>query len=140
VGAAGSWRSSTLAGRRAAAPLVFAALLLVLYAAGLPAALVGALPWSLAARAGLCVALVLPLAAALGVALPLGLAALPGGAAVPWAWGINGAASAVGATLATMAAMEWGLSVVLAGAAGCYFAAAALLGGRAAGCAQMFRK
>jgi spermidine synthase len=124
-GAAGSWlASSGLVARHAAVPLAVTAVLLLLYAGGLPPLLAGALRWSLAGRLGLSLALLLPLGAAMGAALPLGLTALAGGAAVPWAWGINGAASAVGASIATMAAMEWGLSAVLLGAAGCYAAAA----------------
>jgi hypothetical protein len=120
----GSWlASSEFIARHAAVPLAVTAVVLAIYAGGLPPLLAGALRWSLAGRLGLSLALLLPLGTALGAALPLGLAALPRGAAVPWAWGINGAASAVGASVATMAAMEWGLSAVLVGAAICYAAA-----------------
>jgi hypothetical protein len=63
---------------------------------------------------------------ALGSALPLGLIGLPEGA-VGWAWGINGAASALGATLSTMVAMQLGVNVVLWAAAGCYLVAGLLM-------------
>ena len=66
------------------------------------------------------------------MALPAALVRLPDGAAVPWAWGINGAASALGIVLATMAAMEWGYAAVLAGSGLLYAVSAVLLGRRAA--------
>jgi len=56
---------------------------------------------------------------------------------VPWAWGINGAASALGIVLATMVAMEWGYTTVLLGSGVLYGASATLLGRRAAMAAQI---
>ena len=107
-----------------------AALLLLAEAALLPAVVAGALTWPLAARVGLALAVLLPVAVAMGTALPVGLAALSGSgpagrAAVPWAWGINGAASVVGAALATMLAMDAGGTAVLVVAGGLYALAAA---------------
>jgi hypothetical protein len=42
---------------------------------------------------------------------------------VPWAWGMNGALSVVGATLAIFIAMNWGFSVTLLAAAATYLGA-----------------
>jgi hypothetical protein len=42
---------------------------------------------------------------------------------VPWAWGLNGAFSVVGATAAVFIAMNWGFSVTFAAAAGVYLLA-----------------
>ena len=39
---------------------------------------------------------------------------------VTWAWGINGALSVLGATLAIFIAMNWGFGVTLATASGTY--------------------
>jgi ABC-type Mn2+/Zn2+ transport system permease subunit len=46
---------------------------------------------------------------------------------VPWAWGMNGALSVVGATLAVFIAMNWGFSAALLSGAGCYLAALVLV-------------
>ncbi|MGH2369858.1 MAG: hypothetical protein ACRDI2_16885, partial [Chloroflexota bacterium] len=111
-------------GRRRAVPAVLggAALLLALNATVLPLIQPHAIAWPLPARIALAlVYLVLP-GMAMGPALPAGVDRIAGTgtAAVPWAWGINGAASAIGATLAVMLAMEVGLRVMLLAAAGCY--------------------
>jgi hypothetical protein len=39
---------------------------------------------------------------------------------IPWAWGINGALSVVGATMAIFIAMNWGFSTTLIAASGTY--------------------
>jgi hypothetical protein len=49
---------------------------------------------------------------------------------VPWGWGINGAFSVVGATLAVFIAMNWGFSVTLSIAAVVYGCAALVLATR----------
>lgn len=46
-------------------------------------------------------------------------------ALVPWAWAVNGAASVIGAIVATALAMETGFGVVAVYAAGCYVTVAA---------------
>jgi hypothetical protein len=81
-----------------------------------PVALAG--PWLLARglelaalpRSALAVALVAPLAAAMGLPFPLALARVRAAAPalVPWAWGVNGCASAVAAALAGLLAMSFG--------------------------------
>ena len=48
---------------------------------------------------------------------------------IPWAWGMNGALSVVGATLAIFIAMNWGFSTTLLAASATYLVGlAALLG------------
>ena len=68
----------------------------------------------LAARAGLTVLAIAPLALFMGMPFPLGLSRLPPGAAGPWAWGINGCASVLGSMTATLVAIHYGFNVVLA--------------------------
>src|SRR5205823_4645661 len=46
---------------------------------------------------------------------------------VPWAWGMNGALSVIGATLAVFIAMNWGFSVTLLTGAATYLTASVLL-------------
>jgi hypothetical protein len=46
---------------------------------------------------------------------------------IPWGWGINGAFSVVGATLAVFIAMNWGFSVTLLSGAAVYTLAAMAL-------------
>ena len=46
---------------------------------------------------------------------------------IPWAWGMNGALSVLGATLAIFIAMNWGFSVTLSIAALVYGSAAVVL-------------
>ena len=45
---------------------------------------------------------------------------------IAWAWGINGALSVLGATLAVFIAMNWGFSATLLGGGMLYLAASAL--------------
>ena len=51
----------------------------------------------------------------LGVPLPAGMRLISAvqPALVPWAWGLNGALSVVGAVLAVFIAMNWGFFVTL---------------------------
>jgi hypothetical protein len=76
-------------------------------------ALVGELAdWSTAARALIAAGLLAPLAFCMGMPFPLALRELDE-PLVPWAWGINGCASVVSATLATLLAVDFGFSAVL---------------------------
>ena len=63
-------------------------------------------------------ALLVPIGIALGIPMPTGLRLLRQAAPemLPWAWGINGALSVLGATLAIFIAMNWGFSTALAAA------------------------
>ena len=60
----------------------------------------------------------------MGMPFPLGLAALGRCAPdlIPWAWGINGSASVVGAVAASLLAMEIGFSGVIVVAVVLYLA------------------
>jgi predicted membrane-bound spermidine synthase len=66
-----------------------------------------------------------PLGLALGMPMPTGIRLLGARAPelVPWAWGVNGAASVLGSVGAVAFAMQWGFDLALLGAAGLYVAA-----------------
>jgi hypothetical protein len=76
------------------------------------------------------VAMLLPMGILLGVPMPTGIRLLAGRAAqmVPWAWGMNGAMSVLGATLAIFIAMNWGFRVTLLTASVTYLCGAVALG------------
>ena len=86
-------------------------------------------------RALVALTLIAPLAFLMGMPFPLGLGlvsdAAPGLA--PWAWGVNGCASVVGAVLASLLALHIGFSGLLWAAIALYLAAGLTLSGRAAG-------
>jgi hypothetical protein len=88
-----------------------------------------ALPFSI--KLGITELLALPLGAALGTLMPLGIAQLAARAPglVPWAWGVNGFASVVGACAAVLLSMSWGFSTTFGLGAAVYATAilAALL-------------
>jgi hypothetical protein len=75
------------------------------------------------------VLLLVPAGALMGISLPAGvrLLAATQPQLVPWAWGMNGALSVVGATLAIFIAMNWGFAATLLTGAGIYLLAAALI-------------
>jgi len=81
-----------------------------------------AIPFARATRMAVAVATLLPLGIALGLPMPTGLRILSAKAPqmIPWAWGINGALSVVGATLAIFIAMNWGFNTTLLAASGVY--------------------
>jgi hypothetical protein len=81
-----------------------------------------AIPFSRAARMAIAVAMLVPLGIALGVPMPTGLRMLSAREPqmVPWAWGMNGALSVLGATLAIFIAMNWGFRVTLLTASATY--------------------
>ena len=59
--------------------------------------------------------MLVPIGVALGIPMPAGIRLLHARAPqmVTWAWGINGALSVLGATLAIFIAMNWGFRVTL---------------------------
>jgi len=73
--------------------------------------------------------LIAPLAFCMGMPFPIGLQQVAGSAPdfIPWAWGINGFASVLSASLATLLAVELGFTMVLLLALGLYAAAAAII-------------
>jgi hypothetical protein len=88
-----------------------------------------AIAWPLPARIVLAVAVMLPLGVLLGIPLPGGMRmlAVRRPDIIPWGWGLNGAFSVVGATLAVFIAMNWGFSTALVAAAVVYLTAAGTL-------------
>jgi hypothetical protein len=98
-------------------------------AAALPRLIDSVIAWPLPARVAIAAALLLPVGIVLGLPLPGGMRLLAASRPeiIPWGWGINGAFSVVGATLAVFVAMNWGFSAALAAAGGVYVAAAGLL-------------
>ena len=96
----------------------------------LPAIIDTAIVWPLPARIVLAAALMIPVGVLLGVPLPAGMRLLAARRPVliPWGWGMNGAFSVVGATLAVFIAMNWGFSTTLFAAGAVYVLAAAVLG------------
>jgi len=85
-----------------------------------------AIPWPLAARVAVAIAILVPVGILLGMALPGGmrLLATQRPDIAPWGWGLNGAFSVVGATLAVFIAMNWGFSTTFLAAAAVYAVAA----------------
>ena len=82
----------------------------------LPEAFTWLAPAPQAAQILAAIALIAPLAFCMGMPFPLGLARVKAEAPAlaPWAWGINGCASVVSAVLASLLAMHFGFSAVLA--------------------------
>lgn len=81
--------------------------------AGLRPLALTTLGWPMAARAGLLIATLAPVSLALGLPFPLGLGQVGDGAALPWAWALNGAFSVVATPLAALLAREAGYGAVL---------------------------
>ena len=106
------------------AALAVAAIALA-YAFGLRAVLLPLLGWPLGARMAVALVVMLPLAT-MGMPFPLGLRhlGLTHAELLPWAWAINGCASVVATSLATLVALGTGLVAVLVAAAASYAAAA----------------
>jgi MFS family permease len=88
-----------------------------------------AIPFARTTRMLIAVALLVPMGVALGVPMPTGLRLLNARAPqmVAWAWGMNGAMSVLGATLAIFIAMNWGFQVTLLAASASYLLGMAAL-------------
>jgi hypothetical protein len=73
--------------------------------------------------------LIAPLAFFMGMPFPIGLNRVANNAPdfIPWAWGINGFASVVSASLATLLAIEFGFTAVVLIALVFYASAAAVI-------------
>jgi hypothetical protein len=91
-----------------------------------------AIPWPLPLRILAAGVILVPIGVLLGMPLPGGMRLLAArrGDIVPWGWGMNGAFSVVGATLAVFIAMNWGFSITLLVAALVYAGAAGTLATR----------
>jgi len=74
----------------------------------------------------ICSLLIAPLAIPMGIPFPLGLARLAQGRKplLPWAWGINGLFSVIGASAAVLIAVSWGFVAVIGAALALYSLAA----------------
>jgi len=84
-----------------------------------------ALAWPLGYRVALAVLLIGPLAFFLGWPFPTGLRTLSSRfpVLVPWAWGVNGCASVVGAVLGKILAVTFGFRMLMVGACLLYLTA-----------------
>ena len=93
----------------------------------LTSVLIGAPP---AVKIAAAIALIAPLATLMGMPFPRALARLNAVAPslLPWAWGINGCASVIGAVLATLVAIHFGHTVVILTGVVLYAAAALFVG------------
>jgi hypothetical protein len=114
--------TSTHLRRTTAVMLAVIALLAVGATVAITPLVTWAIPFSRAARIALAVATVTPLGLALGIPMPAGIRLLSARSPemVAWAWGINGALSVVGATMAIFIAMNWGFNNTLLASAGAY--------------------
>ena len=94
--------------------------------AAVPAIIDAAISWPLPVRLALASAVMTPVGVVMGVPLPSGMRILSSSrpAIIPWGWGMNGAFSVVGATLAVFIAMNWGFSATLLAGAVVYLTAA----------------
>ena len=123
IGAAWSqqFRDETLK-RSTAIMLVVIALLSVAVIAIVTPLISWAIPFARNIRLLVAVATLVPIGIALGIPMPAGLRLLSARAPqmVTWAWGINGALSVVGATVAIFIAMNWGFGATLMTASGAY--------------------
>ena len=81
-----------------------------------------AIPFARPVRIAIAVAVLVPIGMVLGVPMPAGIQLLRARAPqmLTWAWGMNGALSVVGATLAIFIAMNWGFQVTLLVASATY--------------------
>ncbi len=117
---------------RAARPVSIAVagivVIAIVYTQALPLLFTWIIGFTDGLRILLSVLLIAPLAFFMGMPFPLGLRRVAAEAPdfVPWAWGINGFASVISAVLATLLAIHFGFTVVIALALLLYMAAALL--------------
>ena len=123
LGAAWSRRLDQQSLRRSGATgLAIVALIAVTFIVVTPPIVNWAIPYSRPARMVVAVVMLVPIGIALGIPMPTGLRMLSARSPqmLAWAWGINGALSVLGATLAIFIAMNWGFRVTLLTAAVTY--------------------
>jgi hypothetical protein len=123
IGAAWSRRldERTLA-RSASRALLLVAAVGVLVIVAVTPIISWAIPFARPIRIAVAVATLVPLGMLLGIPMPAGLRLLQARAPqmVAWAWGINGALSVLGATMAIFIAMNWGFHTTLLAASFTY--------------------
>jgi hypothetical protein len=107
------------------------AALLVLAELAFPAVFYGLVHLPHPARIAVAVALLAPIATVMGMPMPLGirLLSLRMPEVIPWAWGVNGAASVLGSVGALVLAILTGFDQVLLTGAGLYALALVFLAG-----------
>ncbi len=112
---AGSYRGDRM--RLILFAVIGIALTMIGYIVLLPVVTDTLLGWPLVLKLGLSVILVAPGAFFLGMPFPTGLNELTKhkSGLLPWAWGINGAFSVTGTSLARLVSISWGFSAVLMG-------------------------
>jgi hypothetical protein len=123
LGAAWSRRFSPQSLRRTGAIALVAIAAIAIAVVLIVTPLIGwAVPFARTTRMAIAVALLVPIGLALGIPMPTGLRLLSSKAPdmVAWAWGMNGALSVLGATLAIFIAMNWGFQVTLLAASVTY--------------------
>ena len=100
-------------------------LVLLLTAIGSPWILTSALGLPLPLRIAIVLAMLAPLGLVLGMPFPTGLriVAIEAPTFIPWAWGVNGFFTVVGAIGASILGMAFGFTVVLATSGTCYLTA-----------------
>ena len=103
----------------------FVCVVLTVYVLTLGPILQSTIHFSLFTRITLAIAALIPPALIMGMPFPLGIRLLnrTGPNEIPWAWGINGCLSVVGAAFATLIAVETGYRILLLFAAGAYLLA-----------------
>ena len=116
-------------GASIAGPVIGIVAIAAMYALASPyltSVLLGAHP---AVKIAAAFALIAPLATLMGMPFPRALARLSAvdPSLLPWAWGINGCASVIGAVLATLLAIHFGYTAVILAGAVLYGAAAAFV-------------
>jgi hypothetical protein len=118
--------------RTAAVACLAVAAIALIWGNALPFVVRSAVGWPLTLRIALAAALMVPAGLVMGIPLPTGVRLIAAGQPqlVAWAWGMNGALSVLGATLAVFVAMNWGFSVTLACGAAVYGIAALLISRR----------
>ena len=109
-------------GRTGAIALVTVAAIAVAVIAVVTPLINWAVPFTRATRMAIAVATLVPVGLALGIPMPTGIRLLSSRAPdmVAWAWGMNGALSVLGATLAIFIAMNWGFQATLLAASVTY--------------------
>ena len=121
--------SDATLGRTAALACLAVAAIAIVWGNTLPFIVRAAVGWPLGLRIVLAAVLMVPAGLVMGIPLPTGVRLLAARQPqlVPWAWGMNGALSVLGTTLAVFVAMNWGFSVTLICGAVVYALAAALI-------------
>jgi MFS family permease len=101
--------------RRVVIVVLLLAAVSAIYLAALPPLFRAFSGWPAAGRVAVSVAILSPLAFLMGIPFPTCLQVVSDSSRgmVAWAWGVNGAASVIGATVATLVAVHAGFRVVV---------------------------